>query len=478
MATDTTPAGSTMLAEETKTKDNVNLPESNVTLATDTASAPVGDGSLDDLATLRRRIACFITVFFPVLTILAILGAVALFFCVGTDRFADEVIEKMALAASIQVGFGMVIGYVCIFLGLMMTWFGVVDSGYTMRTRAKAGSAAGEVSLKSASPGLLFALAGAVLVAVCLYKPLYYQDSGKPLVLDRDTATDKEAEVKPNPPPPLSNTKDNVTGMALPASLMSAAHLAAMATGQTPDFPTALKHPIQFYTNGETIDAWTRNEEKELRSSFWFVRRNNDKLEYRQHVVVIYDRQPDKAYYFDTEKRIFIGRIDLASGMYSLLPKEWRKPRIEDIDPAAFPVPARLPKIGDMFDEEEVGLYEQYLLPPPATREYPFLEKSVWDSWYVPYQGDRIRTTIRFDGQNGTYPVTVEGRAVEGKLSEVKYELRGNKYVIRGHWTLGDYGGPFQFEIELSQMDKFHGHWTMDGLDVREWTGTRTRDVR
>ena len=60
-----------------------------------------------------------------------------------------------------------------------------------------------------------------------------------------------------------------------------------------------LEHPSQFYTNGKKVDGWTRNDQQGLSSTFWLVKNPANSLNYRQQVVIVYDRNPSELYYFD-----------------------------------------------------------------------------------------------------------------------------------------------------------------------------------
>jgi len=129
--------------------------------------------STSELQQLRVSIASIIQRWFTPLFVLTAFAAIVLIVLTTTGVFTGKTTETMALAASIQVAFGMIIGYVCVYIGLMMTWYGI-DAAYDVT--GKLGS--GELGLKSASPGLLFALGGLVLIGVSLYKPIVYQEGG------------------------------------------------------------------------------------------------------------------------------------------------------------------------------------------------------------------------------------------------------------------------------------------------------------
>ena len=85
-------------------------------------------------ADIARKIKnSFLPLLFVPLTATGLLGLI-----IGTRWVTPDVVEKMALAASVQVAFGMVIGFVCVYLGLMMTWFGI-DASYTLGGKFAAG---------------------------------------------------------------------------------------------------------------------------------------------------------------------------------------------------------------------------------------------------------------------------------------------------------------------------------------------------
>jgi hypothetical protein len=164
------------------------------------------------LQALRLNIAKIVGRYFLPLLIVTMLFALFLIFIIGTQQVTSDTTEKMALAASVQVAFGMVIGYVCVYVGLMMTWFGI-EAAYAVTGSLSAQEAKGEVSLRSASPGLLFALGGMLLIAVCLYKPIEYKATVPVTARDIPTtppAGSKEqdgAGRKPQPLPPLQDRK-------------------------------------------------------------------------------------------------------------------------------------------------------------------------------------------------------------------------------------------------------------------------------
>jgi len=115
--------------------------------------------------------------YFPVLFILTVVIAALLVLLNGLGFLLGRTMDATVLAASVQVAFGMVLGFVCVYIGLMMTWLGI-DAAYSV----KGGIGPGSFVLKSASPGLLFALGGIVLVSVSLHKQIVYQENSRNLV--------------------------------------------------------------------------------------------------------------------------------------------------------------------------------------------------------------------------------------------------------------------------------------------------------
>ena len=69
-----------------------------------------------ELNVFRISIAKVIGQYFLPLLILTLLFACLLIFIIASKVVADDTTEKMALAASVQVAFGMVIGYVCVYM--------------------------------------------------------------------------------------------------------------------------------------------------------------------------------------------------------------------------------------------------------------------------------------------------------------------------------------------------------------------------
>lgn len=153
----------------------------------------------------RLMIARYIRYAFLPLLVLTVLCVLFLGYIILIGQGSNNPTAAMAFASSVQVVFGMATGYVCVFIGLMMTWFGI-EAAYSFDGAVEAGGTKGNLALKSASPGLVFALGGMILIAVSLYKPIVYEETGsRPVYVgqtQQPNRTDGQ-EVKPLPAPPV-----------------------------------------------------------------------------------------------------------------------------------------------------------------------------------------------------------------------------------------------------------------------------------
>lgn len=255
-----------------------------------------------------------------------------------------------------------------------------------------------------------------------------------------------------------------------------------------------LQHPDQFYTNGEKTGGWTRDSEKRLRSTFWFAKNPEDSLAYQQQIVIVYDEKPDKAYYFDSTTKEFIGLFDLATEGYSLLRPEYRRGLIEEIDESWFPPPSDLPTIGEMFELAPAGLNESFncfietgnevlppacahanpnkMMMPPPTAQFPRLHESSWETSFTTTDGSRVRARVDFKGDWGTYQLA--GSEIIGELYNIRYSIGQEAISITGRWSLRDSGGHFVFSVPKDSMDVFWGDWgfALNRIDGT-WSGIR-----
>ena len=161
------------------------------------ARSPEEDQTLQNLESSRLKIAGTIERYFRPLFFVTLGFAIVLIALILVGLLTKTTTETIAIAASVQVAFGMVIGFACVYIGLMMTWFGI-EAFYSLHGKVGAGEAKGDLSLKSASPGLLFALGGIILIAVSLYKPIHYKESGN--------LPTYSIEIKPMQPPPIQDS--------------------------------------------------------------------------------------------------------------------------------------------------------------------------------------------------------------------------------------------------------------------------------
>ncbi len=133
------------------------------------------------------------------------------------------------------------------------------------------------------------------------------------------------------------------------------------------------RSPSSFIRTARRLNAWTPDPANHRRATFWFARHSGGDWSYRQQLVIVYDNQPDKAYYYDPYTREFRGRFDMKARAYSLLPPDSRRGDVNDIDPAAFPPPGVMPTIEQMTrrpDDRAPGSGSR-ILAPPSTAEFP-----------------------------------------------------------------------------------------------------------
>ncbi len=165
-----------------------------------TAAATTKDDTGGQLDGFRHDIAKTIRDTFPWLFRLTVFVALALIGLVWLGFAFSRTMDATVLAASVQVAFGMVIGFVCVYLGLMMTWFGI-DAAFTLKGSGGAAGAKMEGALQSASPGLLFALAGIILIGACVHKEIKFEEHGYKRVGSTGVSSGSDdEEVVPEPP--------------------------------------------------------------------------------------------------------------------------------------------------------------------------------------------------------------------------------------------------------------------------------------
>jgi len=205
-------------AKPDATKPDATKPDA----AAPTGSTPsVSESTRQKLDDQRIEFGDTIKRYFPVLFILTIVIATSLVVLVAVGFLAGRTMDATVLAASVQVAFGMVLGFVCVYIGLMMTWIGI-DAAFAVEGDMGPGS----FVLKSASPGLLFAMGGIVLVSVSLHKQIVYEEGTSTKV---DT-TAVDPNVKRSVVKPASPTSMIVMPPGSPPAAVSPANASPAAT--------------------------------------------------------------------------------------------------------------------------------------------------------------------------------------------------------------------------------------------------------
>lgn len=178
--------------------------------------------------------------YFPVLFILTVVIATSLVILSAVGFVKERTMDATVLAASVQVAFGMVLGFVCVYIGLMMTWIGI-DAAYSVQ----GGAGPNSFVLTSASPGLLFALGGIVLVSISLQKQIVYEEGSARHVDTKAVDPNmKRSAVEPEPP----------RNMIMPAGASPSAK--ARSSGDYAVPPATFSDP--FPSNSDARPATTR----------------------------------------------------------------------------------------------------------------------------------------------------------------------------------------------------------------------------
>ena len=129
-------------------------------------------------ASLRRWFGWLFWITFAILVVLPVVVAGAVIALHIWGKW--DTIDKMAIAASLEVLLGMVVGLVAIFWGLLLTWFGV-ESAFTLEASGEVGNTKGKGTIQASAPGLVLFVGGMALVGFCLYKPLQFSQSAPEL---------------------------------------------------------------------------------------------------------------------------------------------------------------------------------------------------------------------------------------------------------------------------------------------------------
>lgn len=186
--------------------------------------------------------------------------------------------------------------------------------------------------------------------------------------------------------------------------------------------------------------------------------------------MIVFDDDPEYAYYVNLGTKKFVGRYSFTEDGYSLLAEEDQREEIGDIPPSAFPPLGELPAVQELMPE--TGNNER-LLDPPPTREYPRLQRSRWKSMYLTADRKPIKATVEFAGPEGVY---VLESGAQGQLSQVSYaKTDAGLFEIQGIWRLGDSEGYFVFRIAPENVNAFQGEWGRQRIDGT-WSGSRIHE--
>lgn len=231
------------------------------------------------------------------------------------------------------------------------------------------------------------------------------------------------------------------------------------------------QYPDQFYTNGKEIDVW--RVEADRKTILWFSREPGDRITYKQSLVIVYNSDPEWAYYVNLGTRKFIGRYSFTREGYSLLHPDSRREKINDIREDAFPAPREMPTVAQLLPTSR---NLDRLSKPPATKEYPDLRNSSWDSTYFTVGRDRVRARLTLKSDRGTYEFRSDGISFKGTLENVRYGQTEQKlFLITGTWRLEGRGGYFRFVVSPENLNLFQGEWGFDDGIEGTWNGTRIR---
>jgi hypothetical protein len=232
----------------------------------------------------------------------------------------------------------------------------------------------------------------------------------------------------------------------------------------------------QFYANDDGVYGWSVEAKKNVKTTTWFVKNPADSSTYDQLTAVLYDDKPGQVYYLDKARKRVVGRLDLETEKFSLLPSDAQKVR-QALEKYQFPSADSLPRVEQLFQslqplpEGSGGNHERLALPPP-TFQHPRLEHSEWDSSYMSADRFTIRCTVRLDGDEGTYQL--RDKPGTGRLSDVTYERGDEEHIIRGNWALGQSRGDFQFKVPAENLNVFWGEFGFQpGKTVGAWSGVR-----
>ena len=220
------------------------------------------------------------------------------------------------------------------------------------------------------------------------------------------------------------------------------------------------------------MDVWLIGNGR--KTIMWFSREPGDRIVYRQSLVVVYDNEPQWAYYIDLGTKKFVGRYSFPQDKYSVLPENARREDKGEIPDESFPEPGELPTVDQLLPESQD---HSKLADPPPTKNYPRLSSSSWDTSYFTGQRQRIRPKLTFNVDRGSYQFRTDDQVFQGTLEDIRYEVGDQGlFLIRGTWRLGSTQGYFRFTVSPENLNVFQGEWGRDGRIEGTWSGTRLRE--
>ena len=277
-------------------------------------------------AFLRRWFGCLFATTFGVLVCapIAVSIAVILLHWLGKSDTTD----KMAIAASLEVLLGMLVGLVAIFWGLLLTWFGV-ESAFTIDVSGEMGTAKGKGAFQASAPGLVLFVGGMALVGFCLYKPLQFSQSVPELrrapIADKPSTDYDEFPSRGDLPKlPCAQarfTRDQMTRrQSIVAALIAISFVCRSARADEPDTRR------QAYSDGnKRANVWIPLDDGKCYKIIWHYR-SKENGDWQSHEVYWFPTDPDNFYYYNTVSKTFWGRC--TKGMFPVWSRDMKAPTL------------------------------------------------------------------------------------------------------------------------------------------------------
>lgn len=107
------------------------------------------------------------------------------------------------------------------------------------------------------------------------------------------------------------------------------------------------------YRNRQYYSSWSYRPARRYNYSTYYYKPSTTYSSYSYHYCIHYPSRPRYVYYYNPHTSRYWGRFDLEAKdgkQYSMLAKEDRKEKLEDIPEEAFPEPAAMPDIPESDD--------------------------------------------------------------------------------------------------------------------------------